>query len=338
MVALTLTSPGVYLLQDPRSRVYNFDPYLEKLMPVQDFDFDTLGTFVVPSKDAFLSEVAQIHGKRYVGSTSSMTAALQQFHFLLSNFRPLNFNMLSKEFKVDSEKMTGISRAPNAVFLRWKDGVYAVDADKEFDKPNVLSLMGKFMEKLLTVDKATFEKHHNGQSHLLPKEELDRPEAYHYSTFDDFVVRSQLDAHDSRLPGSGVFDLKTRAVSPIRMDSQNYEWGMGYELRSLKGQWESFEREFYDMARSVMLKYSLQVRLGRMNGIFVAFHNIARMFGFQYMALEDLDLVLHGQTDRYLGDAEMNLSMRLMNAVFDAASKRFPETVGTTFLDVACDR
>jgi len=36
-------------------------------------------------------------------------------------------------------------------------------------------------------------------------------------------MRSQLDAHDPRLPGSGVFDIKTRATIAIRKDPYNHE-------------------------------------------------------------------------------------------------------------------
>jgi len=36
-------------------------------------------------------------------------------------------------------------------------------------------------------------------------------------------MRSQLDCVDSRLPGTGVFDIKTRAAVPIRLDILNYE-------------------------------------------------------------------------------------------------------------------
>jgi hypothetical protein len=36
-------------------------------------------------------------------------------------------------------------------------------------------------------------------------------------------MRSQLDAVDHRLPGTGVFDIKTRAALPIRMDLMNHE-------------------------------------------------------------------------------------------------------------------
>jgi hypothetical protein len=38
-----------------------------------------------------------------------------------------------------------------------------------------------------------------------------------------FVMRSQLDCYDSRLPGTGVFDLKTRAALPVRLDTLNFE-------------------------------------------------------------------------------------------------------------------
>ena len=40
-----------------------------------------------------------------------------------------------------------------------------------------------------------------------------------------FVMRSQLDCQDRRLPGTGVFDIKTRAALPIRLDLLNYEAG-----------------------------------------------------------------------------------------------------------------
>jgi hypothetical protein len=40
---------------------------------------------------------------------------------------------------------------------------------------------------------------------------------------DKFVMRAQLDAQDLRLPGTGVFDIKTRAVVAIRYDPLNYK-------------------------------------------------------------------------------------------------------------------
>jgi hypothetical protein len=38
-------------------------------------------------------------------------------------------------------------------------------------------------------------------------------------------MRSQLDCYDPRLPGTGVFDIKTRACLSLRHDRANYEVG-----------------------------------------------------------------------------------------------------------------
>lgn len=138
-------------------------------------------------------------------------------------------------------------------------------------------------------------------------------------------MRSQLDAYDPRLPGTGMFDLKTRAVVSIRMDAQNFEHGLGYQIKGQYGAFESYEREFFDMIRAAFLKYSLQVRIGRMDGIFVAFHNIERIFGFQYVSLPEMDQTLHGTEDTTLGDTEFQLSLGLWNKILDKATAKYPE-------------
>ncbi|KAK3077443.1 hypothetical protein LTS18_010248, partial [Coniosporium uncinatum] len=153
-----LFNPGVYHLQDPRSRVYNFDPYLQKIMPVNEFEFNSLGQYVTSSKDRFLSSVAKEHGKKYVGSTSSMTDMLKHFHYLVSAWRPLNVSMLSQSFAAKNNEFTTLQRAPIAVFLRWQTGTYAIDADKQFDSANILMMLGRSLEKLLTMPKHEFEK------------------------------------------------------------------------------------------------------------------------------------------------------------------------------------
>ena len=327
-----LFNPGVYMLQDPRSRVYNFDPYLEHLMPVTDFNFDALNAYITSSQDEKLRRLAREHDKRYVGSSSSMSGILQHFHFLLSQWRPLS-NMTLTQFFFDSiskgeldrgTTFTRINRAPSAIFLRYKDGVYAVDADKEFDSANILMHLGRSMEKLLTVDKEVFETYKkSGNADTLPQD----PENYHYSEAGQFLLRSQLDAHDPRLPGTGMFDLKTRAVVSIRMNMTDYTRGTGYEIRGRFGSYRSYEREYFDMIRAAFLKYSLQVRMGRMDGIFVAYHNITRIFGFQYISLAELDLALHGQSNRRLGDLEFNASINLVNQIFNEATVKFPGKV-----------
>nr|POE56696.1 mrna degradation protein, mitochondrial [Quercus suber] len=321
-----LFNPGVYQLQDPHSRVYNFDAYLQKIMPVADFDFNALKEYKTSSQDSMLSDLAREHGKTYVGSTSSMTSTLSHFHFLLSNFRDLNLNMMSKAFPDNSPSLTRLNRAPTAMFLRWQNGTYAIDADKEFDSGNVLMMLGKSMELLLTRSQSEYERYRKSDPREVSKEDREGPEAYQYTTMGDFLMRSQLDAHDPRLPGTGTFDLKTRAVVSVRMDAEDYVPMTGYEIYTAQGRWNSYEREYYDMIRSTMLKYSLQARMGRMDGIFVAYHNVTRIFGFQYISINEMDRALHGQVDRCLGDQEFKISIDLYNKVLNMASEKFPKT------------
>ncbi|RPB25373.1 Pet127-domain-containing protein [Terfezia boudieri ATCC MYA-4762] len=322
-----LFNPGVYFLQDPRSKVYNFDPYLQKIMPVHEFQFEALSQYITSSRDSRLETKAKDLGKKYVGSTSSMTSILSHFHYLLSNWRPINPAVVSKQFFAPWRTFTALQRAPQSIFLRWKDGVYAIDSDKEFDKESVLTLLGKSMEKLLTLPPENFEKYRRSQNLVdLEVEEQKRAvDTYHYSTLGDFLMRSQLDAYDARLPGTGMFDLKTRAVVAIRMDVDNFHIGSGYQIKDRFGEWESFEREYFDMIRAAFLKYSLQVRMGRMDGIFVAFHNTERIFGFQYISLEEMDAALHQDWHSGIGDREFKLSLQLLNDVFNRAVEKFPE-------------
>ena len=320
-----LFNPGVYHLRDPRSRVFNFDPYLQSIMPVAEFDFNALKEYITSSRDETLISTAAEEQKKYTGSTSSMTSALAHFHFLLSQWRPVNISSLSQGFPEVLRSFTSLQRAPSAVFLRWKNGTYAIDADKEFDTANILMMLGKSMEKLLTLPTKEFERYRKENSSQITADERNEAESFHYTTMGDFLMRSQLDAYDQRIPGTGMFDLKTRAVVSIRMDAKNYQNGLGYEIRSRHGEFESYEREYYDMIRAAFLKYSLQVRMGRMDGIFVAFHNTERIFGFQYISLPEMDFALHGQDDLSIGDSEFKLSLELLNRVLDRATTRFPE-------------
>lgn len=296
-------------------------------MPVADFDFNALKEYVTSSMDNSLRVLAHQQGKRYVGSTSSMTSVLAHFHFLLSQWRPINTSMLSKDFPAESQSFTELQRSPSAIFLRWQNGSYAIDADKQFANANVLSMLGKSMEKLLTLETEDYERYRKSNPNQVTKEESSAPESYHYSTMGDFLMRSQLDAYDSRLPGTGMFDLKTRAVVSVRMDVQNFEQGVGYQIKDRRGAYESYEREYYDMIRAAFLKYSMQVRMGRMDGIFVAFHNVERIFGFQYVSLNEMDSTIHGQHDTPVGDQEFALSLHLLNKILDRAIQKYPKTV-----------
>ena len=140
-----------------------------------------------------------------------------------------------------------------------------------------------------------------------------------------FVMRSQLDCHDPRLPGTGVFDIKTRAVLPVRMDIMNYKQHSTYPIRTLQGELESFEREYHDLIRSAFLKYSFQARIGNMDGILVAHHNTARIFGFRYIPLSEMDACLFGGEDR--GDAVFEKCVLLLEEILMEVIGVFPDQV-----------
>ena len=76
------------------------------------------------------------------------------------------------------------------------------------------------------------------------------------------------------------------------------------------------------MARTAFIKYSLQVRIGNMGGIFVAYHNTFKNFGFEYISLEEMEKAMFGNTLN--GDQLFSLSMQLANIVLENVSEMFP--------------
>lgn len=108
-------------------------------------------------------------------------------------------------------------------------------------------------------------------------------------------MRSQIDCYDEQLGGDRkTFDLKTRAVLTIRRDCSKYLSAQHLGLKNVLGTNSSFEREFYDLMRSVLIKYNFQARIGHMHGIFLAYHNTLEMFGFEYLSVADMDRVIYG--------------------------------------------
>jgi Mitochondrial protein Pet127 len=59
----------------------------------------------------------------------------------------------------------------------------------------------------------------------------------------------------------------------------------------------------------------------------VAFHNTEKIFGFQYIPLEEMDSCLHGGWNTGIGDREFKLSLQLLNDVLNKSTEKFPEQV-----------
>lgn len=293
-----LFSPGVHFLQDPRSRVFSFTPFLQKVISSEEFNHDMLTKFVSSSKDEVLGAMTREHNKRYYGSTSSLTGILSQIHYLLSNFRPINIDNLSKHFPESEVNFTRGAKCPAVVIVRKNEGVYSIDSDKSSDSDLILSVMGHTLETFLTTPPDEFKQYYMSNKDTKESQGIQsspKQESYHYAKMGGFVMRSQLDCRDPRLPGTGTFDLKTRAVCAIRHDIDEFQMNpvTGYQIVASHGEFESFEREYYELAKSAMLKYSMQARIGNMDGVFVAYHNLSKIFGFQYLPLSELDRLFH---------------------------------------------
>lgn len=62
-----------------------------------------------------------------------------------------------------------------------------------------------------------------------------------------------------------------------------------------------------------------------MDGVFVAFHNTSRVFGFQYISLEEMDARLFGNS--VMGEQAFVNSIKLLNDVLNIATEKHPEKV-----------
>ncbi|KAJ3972992.1 mitochondrial protein Pet127-domain-containing protein [Lentinula raphanica] len=329
-----LFNPGVHWLRDPRSRVYNFPPALGIIPKVVDFAFERLTGFIRSSRDEDLWTLAKQEKRKFGGSTSSLSGMLCHIYFLLSGNKTVDTNNLSLDFRRESKTFTPGQRMAASVVFNHKDGVYSIDSSssEEDREKNILLWMGTLLEKYITMPSGEFLSYL--RSHPVQQEQaFEEPvrEAYRYSKSEKYILRSQLDCHDSRLPGTGVFDIKTRACLPIRMDILNFEESSGYVIRSNTGLMGSFEREYFDLIRSAFLKYQFQARIGNMDGVFVAYHNTARMFGFQYIPLEEMDQRLFGPAAG-AGDRVFQKCMETLELISEEIISCFPgQSVNCTF-------
>ena len=296
-------SPGVHFLKDPRTHIYNFDKSFAELPHIDSLNMEKIHSFTPSSRDTKLLDIVQNidspevrkskKQSKYFSSTSSMTGVLMKFHLLLSNNRPINTTSFSK-FYPETAKFSGSAEAPTSIVVSPKDEknrIFSVDADRSTDSEITLSVLGNALELMLTKDPKSFKNYLKGSTVNVPEEQS----AYHYAKIGRFTVRSQLDAYSEKLPGTGTFDIKTRAVCAIRFDLNHTDYfPTNYDITKQHGLFESFERELFDAARIVMFKYSLQARLGNMDGIFMAFHNIKRFLGFKYLPLTEIDNYFFG--------------------------------------------
>lgn len=150
------------------------------------------------------------------------------------------------------------------------------------------------MERMLCMEPEEFERRYLIKYNN--REFEPEPESYRFTKLGKFLMRSQLDCFSNKIKGeSKIFDIKTRATFPIRIDVKNYINARKEQvLDNITGKENSFEREFYDMIRSVFIKYSLQARIGQMHGMFIAYHDTLNIYGFEYVTRNEIDQYVFG--------------------------------------------
>nr|XP_018267045.1 uncharacterized protein I303_01028 [Kwoniella dejecticola CBS 10117]OBR89203.1 hypothetical protein I303_01028 [Kwoniella dejecticola CBS 10117] len=317
-------SPGVSPLRDSRTGVWNFEPSLHSIPQPESFAFHRCPPYITPSQDQELVELAQRNNCGFVGSTSTLTKALSQIYFAISGGKGVDLSTLSQDFSSERTTFTPGAELPASIIIdKLPQGIYSVDSDKRWDVENVISDFGRILEKMLTCENADFKRFlSSSPESAVPEEERNAKEAYRYQRVGSLLMRSQLDCYDPRLPGNGVFDIKTRACLPIRHDRANYQANAAYDIWRDRGYSQSYEREYYDLLRAGMLKFSLQVRIGGMDGIFLAYHNTARLFGFQYISLSEIDERIFGSTE--MADQAFKLSVSILEQLLHRCVDLFP--------------
>lgn len=109
-----------------------------------------------------------------------------------------------------------------------------MDGDGGFaEQSNIVLLkMGKYMEKMFTTESEYFNDHYvldlqtnKPKRELTPEElaELAQEDYFRYMKSGKMFLRSQIDARGTDEDGNPiVFELKTRATSPLRYDITSY--------------------------------------------------------------------------------------------------------------------
>lgn len=252
-----------------------------------------------------------------------MSSALSQIYFLLSGFQGVKLDLLPAEFQASTPKFSRATTMPTSiVLLPNSTGIYSINYDRMGveDSQTILSQQGTSLESFFTKEKKEYAKYLQN-SEVDPTTLKAEGEAFSYCHFGDMLMRSQLDCMHPLLPLK-TFDIKTRATVAVRMNSRSPSEFTGYHIDKLHGMWNSFTREYYDMMRTAFLKYSFQVRIGNMDGLFVAYHNTEEIFGFQYVSREELDYSLFGGSK--MGDTFFRLSLGILNNISLRAINKWP--------------
>ncbi len=322
-------NPGIYPLSEvkkmnPDTNLHLFD----KLPTPEMINFESLDTYMRPHEDPNLRALLKHHKLKYSSSTSGISETLAHFFYKLSNFKSPHFYGLSSSYADEPLKFMMFQRKPSSIVVHKLDkGNYALSKNSLFASKDefILLKMGKYMEKIFTSSPDEFkERYMKNNKSGSATVDLKDDDFFNFVKYDKFLLRSQIDCGGKDINGNDiVFEIKTRAVAPIRYDVENYLDYLDYSVDTLQGRHSSYEREYYDLIRGAFLKYMFQLKIGGMSGAFISYHNTDSIYGFEYVPLIDMERRLFGNPG--FADMIFKACLKLLQEVLDVILRDFPD-------------
>lgn len=273
-----------------------------------------------PSNDSALLDFAKAVNGKYIMSTSTISLALTQLYYLTSNFQNPMMNSISENLCALSKKFMISQRKPVTKLVR-KIGtnLYAMDSDSEpfASRMEILLFLGKVLEKMYTMERDEFNES-MVKRFMDPSNQTMLEDDHHRFMFvnNEICLRSQIDCMSTLPDGQKiVYEIKSRAIAPMRYHLDRYFDYFDYHLKSLNGFHSSFEREYYDLIRSAFLKYFFQLKIGRMDGALIGYHNTKTHFGFDYLPLSSIEKSLFG--DSFKADRMFTFLNKMLTTTLD---------------------
>ena len=307
-----------------------FDQNLRKAAPIKDEIYKRIHTYVKPSLDPILFETATKNKVNFMTGSSSLTDGLQQIYYVISNFKSPDITGLGKNYDHLNMNYMSAYRKPTTFFLKRLPGnIYAIDADKGPIVNNELKVLlqgGILLESKFTMERGIFDRICDLSK---PVSEEDQSyiknfsKAFKFRKIGNMLIRSQIDSGDTDAQGNNFeFEIKTRAVAPIRYDLENYHMYLDYKIQTRNGLYSSYEREYFDLIRSILLKYFFQIKIGKMDGAFIAYHNTQEIFGYEYLSLEEIEKRLFGSSE--ISDQILKICIAMYQDILHDVIEKFP--------------
>ena len=323
-----IRTQGIYPVDEVASMAGN--NFLKTLISPPPDILAKFPSYVPPSQDKVLLATAQKENKRFVTGSSSITEELTHIYYLMSNFKSPDMTGLGKNYEHKNLNFMSAYRKPTTFLLRrLTPDIYAIDGDSglvpELNKD--LSDMGIVLEAMLTTDESIYRRICDPASGITKEEIADvlsGGRSHKMRTMGDLLIRSQIDCESMDETGRYfVFEIKTRATAPLRYDVKNIPLYLDYKINRRSGSTESYELEYFDLIRSILIKYYFQIKIGNMDGAFICYHNTKEMFGFQYLTLSQIESRVFGSKE--MGEFVLKTTNQIHQLVLKEVLKLFPE-------------